>query len=89
MRPDFWFGVLIVFGGLTVMGYGAWPVKSSEPPEVMTLLIWGLPGGADGTVQWVHGSLSDKEANEWKVWQPPDFVLKHRFIIEGKPLDGA
>jgi hypothetical protein len=62
-----------------------WP-KPVEPPEIMTLLIWGPPNEDAGTIQWIHGKASQEQALQWKVWQPPGYKLKHRFVIEGRPI---
>jgi hypothetical protein len=65
-----------------------WPEKPKEPPEIMTLLLWGPPEESNtGTIEWIHGKLTQEEALKWRVWQPANFVLKHRFVIEGRPIN--
>lgn len=75
-------GVLMATGGAIML----WP-KPAQPPEIMTLVIWGPPNEDAGVVQWIHGKASNEQAKAWRVWQPANYVLKHRFVIEGKPIN--
>lgn len=79
--------IVLMLSNIAVSTILLWPEKPVEAPEVMTLLLWGPPNEDIGTVQWIHGKASDEQAKAWKVWQPDSFVLQHRFVIEGKPIE--
>ena len=79
--------ILILAGAVSyIVGIYQDDQKRIEPPEITTLLIWGPPNEDAGTVVWIHGKASHEQALAWKVWQPANFILKHRFVIEGRPI---
>jgi len=80
--------ILILAGAVSyIVGIYQDDQKRIEPPEIMTLLIWGPPNDDTVVMQWVYGKLNQEQALTWKVWMPANFILKHRFVIEGRPLN--
>lgn len=80
-------GLMLIINAFGFLLLFLWPEKPAEPPEMMTLLIWGPPNSDAGTIVWLYGKANQEEALRWKVWQVPGFELKHRFVIKGRPID--